>query len=144
MILFKKINFLTKNKFLNFILFSLLISFLVQSINLIILNHNINYLHLSFMSLFTFAVIINAYKFNYEKEIIITSGIIIFIYFFIFSTFAFNSYYKSMNLTLYGNISFMEIFPNVFHYNSPRSSGLSRYAFILLIPIVWKMLNEKK
>ena len=52
LILYKRLNFLTKNKFLNFVLLSLLVSFSIQSVGLVVSGGNINYLHFFFLTFF--------------------------------------------------------------------------------------------
>ena len=145
LILYKRLNFLTKNKFLNFVLLSLLVSFSIQSVGLVVSGGNINYLHFFFLTFFSFVILIDAYNFNYEKEVLITAGIIILIFSTIYFVISYHSFiFKSPHLNLYGNIQNIENYWEFLSENSPRSSGLSRFALIISVPLMLKILTEKR
>jgi hypothetical protein len=145
LILYKKINFFTKNKYLNFVLLGLLVNFLIQAISLIIVGGNLNYLHFFFLTLFTFIILIDAYNFNYENEVLIITGIFILFYSAVYSGIAYYSFiFKSPNLNLYGNMQYVESYWQIISDNSPRSSGLSRIALIITVPLMLIILTVNK
>lgn len=145
LILYKRLNFLTKNKYLNFILLGLLINFFIQSISLVVVGGNLNYLHFFFLILFSFIILIDAYNLNYENEVLIITGIFILFYSAVYSVIAYHSFiFKSPQLNLYGNIHNIESYWEIISDNSPRSSGLSRIALIITVPLMLIILTANK
>ena len=145
LILYKRLNFLTKNKYLNFILLGLLINFLIQSISLVVVGSNLNYLHFFFLILFSFIILIDAYNLNYENEVLIIAGIFILFYSAVYSVIAYHSFiFKTPHLNLYGNIQNIESYWEIISDNSPRSSGLSRIALIITVPLMLIILTANR
>jgi len=145
LILYKRLNFLTKNKYLNFILLGLLINFFIQSISLVVVGGNLNYLHFFFLIFFSFIILIHAYNLNYENEVLIITGIFILFYSSVYSIIAYHSFvFKTPHLNLYGNIQNIESYWEIISDNSPRSSGLSRIALIITVPLMLIILTTNR
>ena len=145
LILYKRLNFLTKNKYLNFILLGLLLNFLIQAVSLVVVGGNLNYLHFFFLILFSFIILIDCYNLNYENEVLVITAIFILFYSALYSVIAYHSFiFKSPNINLYGNIQYIESYWEIISDNSPRSSGLSRIALIITVPLMLIILTANK
>lgn len=145
LILYKRLNFLTKNKYLNFILLGLLLNFLIQTVSLVAVGGNLNYLHFFFLILFSFIILIDSYNLNYENEVLVITGIFILFYSALYSVITYHSFiFKTPHLNLYGNIQNIESYWDIISDNSPRSSGLSRIALIITVPLMLIILTANK
>jgi len=138
-----KIQFLTKNKALNFILIILYLNFTFQFIGLFISENNINnsyYLFLSILSIIAVANLYNAglHNINYLISLCVLIPVVI-----VYGYLSYEWFLTTRNLNMYG--TFPDVFLPLadFSSNVIRSSGLSRSSTILLIPLFYLILTDK-
>jgi hypothetical protein len=138
-----KIQFLTKNKTLNFILIILYLNFIFQFIGLFFSENNINNSYYSFLSILSIIAMVNLYNaglhnINYLISLCVLTPVVI-----VYGYFAYEWFLTTRNLNMYG--TFPDVFLPLadFSSNVIRSSGLSRSSTILLIPLFYLILIDK-
>ena len=145
---YKRLSFRTSSRNLNFILIILVLNFLIQLIASFIYQDNtlLNNSNLIFLSCIALALFVIEFNLGNSKKILVFSWFVLFLIFMWFSTIMFLWYFSDKNMVanLYGGwpASF-QIIENLTE-NIPRSSGISRSALILLIPIMLGLLIRKK
>ena len=138
-----KIEFLTKNKALNFILIILYINFLFQIVGLLTTENHINNSYYIFVSIFSILSLSNLYnkgleRINYLISLTVLSIVVLFFGFLSYKWFLTTPY-----LQMYG--TYPHVFSSLedFSSNVIRSSGLSRSVMIILIPLFYLILIDK-
>ena len=139
----KKINFLTKNKNLNYILIILYVCFLYKCVGLLISDNHIYNSYYIIVALLSIFLITNIYnedliKINYFVSLIVLS-IVISIYGFL----AYKWFFTTLQLNMYGTFPVAFFSVADFSSNIIRSSGLSRSSMIVLIPLFFLILTDK-
>ena len=138
-----KIQFLTKNKTLNFILIILYLNFTFQFIGLYISENNINNSYYLFLAILSIIAVVNLYnnglhKINYLISLCVLTSVVI-----AYGYLSYKYFFTTRNLNMYG--TFPDVFlPLVdFSSNVIRSSGLSRSSTIISIPLFYLILIDK-
>ena len=136
-----KIQFLTKNKNLNFILIILYLNFLFQFTGLLISENNINNSYYIFVSLFSILSVSNLYNKDLERINYLISLTVLFIVVLFSSFLTYKWFLTTPYLQMYGTwphvlSSLADLSSNVI-----RSSGLSRSVLIILIPLFYLCFN---
>ena len=138
-----KVQLLTKNKSLNYILIILYINFLFQSIGLIVTGNSINNFYYILISLFSIYSISSLYNSDLNKINYLISLIVLTLIVCAFGYLSYEWFFTTRNINMYGT------FPNVFSpladfsSNVIRSSGLSRSIMIITIPLFYLILIDK-
>ena len=138
-----KIQFLTENKALNFILFILYLNFLFQFFGLLITKNSISNSYYLFVSLLSIVSAANLYnrdlnKVNYLFFITVLTLVMI-----VLGYLSYEWFLKTRSINMYGT------YPDVFNYladfssNVIRSSGQSRSTMIIIIPLFYLILLDK-
>ena len=138
-----KIEFLTKNKPLNFILIILYINFLFQIVGLLTTENNINNSYYIFVSIFSILSVSNLYnkdleRINYLISLTVLSIVVLFFGFLTYKWFLTTPYLQMYGTWPHVLSSLADLSSNVI-----RSSGLSRSVMIILIPLFYLILIDK-
>ena len=145
---YKRLSFRTSSRNLNFILIILVLNFLIQLIASFVYQENtlLNNSNLILLSIMSLALFIFEYNLDNSKKILIFSWFALFLIFMWFSAIMFLWYFSDKNIVA----NLYHGWPNSFLMikdlteNIPRSSGISRSALILSIPIMFALLIRKK
>ena len=145
---YKRLSFRTSSRNLNFILIILVLNFLIQLIASFVYQENtlLNNSNLILLSIMSLALFIFEYNLDNSKKILIFSWFALFLIFMWFSAIMFLWYFSDKNIVA----NLYHGWPNSFLMikdlteNIPRSSGISRSALILSIPIMLGLLIKKR
>ena len=145
---YKRLSFRTSSRNLNFILIILALNFLIQLIASFVYQENtlLNNSNLILLSIISLTFFVFEFNLNNSKKILIFSWVVLFLIFMWFSAIMFLWYFSDKNMVanLYGGWpQSFQVIENLTE-NIPRSSGISRSALILLIPIMLGLLIRKK
>ena len=145
---YKRLSFRTSSRNLNFILIILVLNFLIQLIASFIYQDNtlLNNSNLILLSIMSLALFIFEFNHDNSKKILIFSWVVLFLIFMWFSAIMFLWYFSDKNTVAnlyHGWPQSFQVIENLTE-NIPRSSGISRSALILLIPIMLGLLIRKK
>jgi hypothetical protein len=145
---YKRLSFRTNSRNLNFILIILLLNFLIQLIASFIYQNNtlLNNSNMIFISCIALALFVIEFNLGNSKKILVLSWLVLFLIFMWFSTIMFLWYFSDKNTVAnlyHGWPQSFQIIENLTE-NIPRSSGISRSALILAMPIMLSLLIRKK
>ena len=145
---YKRLSFRTNSRNLNFILIILLLNFLIQLIASFIYQNNtlLNNSNMIFLSCIALALFVIEFNLGNSKKILVLSWLVLFLIFMWFSTIMFLWYFSDKNTVAnlyHGWPQSFQIIENLTE-NIPRSSGISRSALILAMPIMLSLLIRKK
>ena len=145
---YKRLSFRTNSRNLNFILIILLLNFLIQLIASFIYQNNtlLNNSNMIFLSCIALALFVIEFNLGNSKKILVLSWFVLFLIFMWFSTIMFLWYFSDKNTVAnlyHGWPQSFQIIENLTE-NIPRSSGISRSALILAMPIMLSLLIRKK
>ena len=135
-----KLSLFTKNKNINYLIFIFYIFFILQLFSHLVSDNEIFYLYYFFISIFLLFYF--SYAFN-AKLLTISFYISFFfliVFFIIFGVLTIKYFFTSSALNLYGTFPFVYESLLTISTNVIRSSGLSRIAMILYIPLYLLLL----
>jgi len=138
-----KIEFLTKNKTLNFVLIILYINFSFQIVGLLTTENHINNSYYIFVSLFSILSVSILYNKDLEKINYLISLTVLLIVVLVYGFLNYKYFLTTSYLTMYGTYPHVFLSMAEFSSNVIRSSGLSRSGMIILIPLFYLVLIDK-
>ena len=141
-----KINILTNNKSLNIMLIIFFLYFLSHIPGLILTKNNLSnsyYVWVALIAIFCATASYNAHK-NLEKIYYIIGIIFLTPIVFTYGYLSWEWILKTQNLNMYG--TFPHVFANleIFSTNVIRSSGLARSTMIIILPLFFLLLIERR
>ena len=145
---YKRLRFNTNSGNLNFILTILVLNFLIQLIASFVYQNNTLLINLNLILLSCISLVLFIIEFNLgnSKKVLVFSWFILFLIFMWFSSIMFLWYFSDKNpvSNLYGGWPQSFLVIEGLTENIPRSSGISRSALILAMPIMFSLLIRTK
>ena len=145
---YKRLRFKTSSGNLNFILTILVLNFLIQLIASFVYQNNTLLINLNLILLSCISLVLFIIEFNLgnSKKVLVFSWFILFLIFMWFSSIMFLWYFSDKNpvSNLYGGWPQSFLVIEGLTENIPRSSGISRSALILAMPIMFSLLIRTK
>ena len=145
---YKRLRFKTSSGNLNFILTILVLNFLIQLIASFVYQNNTLLINLNLILLSCISLVLFIIEFNLgnSKKVLVFSWFILFLIFMWFSSIMFLWYFSDKNpvANLYGGWPQSFLVIEGLTENIPRSSGISRSALILAMPIMFSLLIRTK